>query len=268
MNGATFRLAVRQALPGALVTALGLGVFFWVIMVSSSGFAGEPGNLPPFLLRPPRAVRALVGGSFDFTAPQGWLSTGVFHPVVLSLQTLGAFLVATGSGVTELDRGTLDLVLARPVSRRSYLLARAAAALVVLTIVEAGGLIGALVSRQTVSGAATLPIEDIALVFAGSWVLFAAFAMAALAIFAIAHLRGRALGVAIGMVVATFFFNFLSLLFEAFEWIRFFSPFHYYGAREMLSGGPWVGGTVVLGAIAVASLGIAIVGFERRDLTR
>ena len=38
-------------------------------------------------------MSALVGGTADFVSARGWLATGMFHPVVLSLQTSGPMLL-------------------------------------------------------------------------------------------------------------------------------------------------------------------------------
>jgi ABC-2 type transport system permease protein len=264
---ASFRLALRQGARTAAIVSVGLGLFYWVIMASSAGFASDAAHLPKILIHPPRALTALVGGMTDFVSARGWLATGMFHPVVLSLQTIGAFLVASSSGATELERGTLDLVLARPVRRASYLGARAAAGLLILTIVELGGLAGALASRKLVRSAAALPVGSILRAFAGSWILFAAFGAITLWIFARSHLRSRALGASVGVVVAAFFVNFVALLFGSVEWLRFVTPFHYFRAGELLTGGGGLG-MLVLAGIAIAFAALALWEFARRDLTR
>jgi len=265
---ATLLLSLRQGARTAAIVAVGLGLFYWVIMVSSAGFAGDAAHLPKFLLSPPRAITALVGGTSDFLSARGWLATGMFHPVVLSLQTVGAFLIATSTGATELERGTLDLVLARPVRRASYLGARALAGLIILTIVEAGGVAGALISRRVVKGAHALSVPGVLRAFAASWLLFAAFSMITLWLFARSRLRSRALGAAIGVVVGAFFVNFVSLLFAQLSWLRFVTPFHYMRTVELLRGSGGGDGMIVLAFIAIAFGALALIEFSRRDLTR
>ncbi len=269
MNGPAFRHALRHNVRTALILAVGLGLFYWVIMFSSASFLGKPGEpLPSFFTNPPRAISAITGGSADFLRPQGWLSSGMVHPVVLALLTVGAFVVSTGSGATELERGTLDLILSRPVRRRSYLTSRALASLVILTIVEAGGLIGMLISRQNVRGVRALSIGDILTAFGLQWLLFATFSMIALAIFAGAHLRSRALGLSVGIVVGTFFINFVSLLFDSTYWMRFFTPFHYFAAVRAVNHEPFLADSLVLVALAAAAGVYAVRRFATRDLTR
>lgn len=267
MNGVAFRQALRTSVRTAVILAAAAGLFYWVILLSSSSFFGAAEELPPFLREPPRVMQAFLGGSADFISPVGWMSTSTIHPVILTLSTIGGFMVVAATGATELERGTLDLVLTRPVGRVRYLVARAVAALLLLTIVELGGFAGSMVAYRTVRGVDTLPVGDIALLFAGHWLLFACFTTIALAIFARGSLRSRALGVSIGVVVGMFFLNFVSLLFEVTRWLGYLSPFHYYNAAEVLSGQPFAGQWLVLAGVAAGSFAFAVRSFAARDLS-
>lgn len=268
MNGPAFHLAIRQSARTAAIVSIGLGLFYWVIMLSSSSFAGDSADLPKFFLKPPRAVSALVGGSTDFLSARGWLATGMFHPIVLSLQTAGAFLVAAASGATELERGTLDLVLSRPVPRGDYLRARMAAGIVLLGLVELGGITGILLSRATIPTARSLDMGNALLGFAGSWLLFTAFSMITLWVFVRAHLRSRALGASIGIVVSGFFVNFVSLLFDHLRWMRFATPFHYFRAGDVVNEGRLPADLLILFGLALVFGSLALRDFRRRDLSR
>ena len=269
MNGPAFRLALRHSARTVAIVAVALGFFYWVVLLSSSSFLGDPNQpLPPFVTDPPRAMRAFLGGSANFLSPTSWLSSGMLHPIVLSLTTIAAFVVVSGTGATEIERGTIDLVLSRPVSRRAYLVARAAAGLLLLALAVAGGLIGVLVSRQIVRGVDQLSIVRTLVAFGGNFLLFAGFAMIALWISARSHLRSRALGASIGVVVGSFFVNFVSLLFDALEPLGYLSPFHYLNVGNIVDGKPFVGHVVVLAAIPIAAGALARWEFARRDLTR
>jgi ABC-2 type transport system permease protein len=269
VNAVAFRLALRHGVRAAALLGAGLGLFSWVILVSSSAFLGldaEP--LPAIFTDPPRVFRAFLGGSADFVSPKGWLSSGMLHPIVLALSTIAAFLVTSGTGAAELERGTLDLVLSRPVPRRAYLAARAAAGLVLLTIAVGGAFLGTIISREVVRGVDQLAVGDIAVVFAMHWLLFAGFSMIALMISARSRLRSRALGASIAVVVGAFFVNFVSLLFDSLERVGLITPFHYFAVGDVLEGRPYGGQMIVLGAIALVAAAIAVWEFERRDLTR
>jgi len=269
VNRAVFAFSIRRSIRSSLLIAVGVGLFYWVVLLASSSFLGDGTEpLPSFLTEPPRVMKAFIGGSANFVSPVGWMASGVLHPIILSLTTMGAFMIATGTGATELERGTLDLVLARPVGRVPYVAARGLAGLVMLTLVEAGAVAGTFVAYATVPGVDQLVPGRILLMFAGHWLLFAAFSTTCLAIFARASLRSRALGTAIGVVVGAFFLNFLSLLFDALEWLGYLSPFHYFNAADILNGEPFLGSWAVLAAVAVAMGALSLRWFASRDLTR
>jgi len=268
MNLPAFRLAVRHSIRSIVLIAVGLGVFQWVTMLASSSFLDPDQQLPSFLTEPPRVMRAFLGGSGDFLSPTAWLASGMLHPIVLSLTSIAAFVVVSGTGATELERGTIDLVLSRPVTRRSYLASRAWAGVLLLAIAVAGGLAGVLVSREVVRGVDALPVGRTAIAFGANFLLFTGFAMIALAISVRSRLRSRALGASIGVVVGAFFVNFLSLLFDALSWLGYISPFHYFNVSNIVEGDAYLGHIVVLAAIAAGAAIFALRSFQTRDLTR
>lgn len=272
MSGPVFRQALRQVVRPSIIVSLATGAFFYLILLSSSSFvtdiATDPSQAPGFFREPPKAIEAFLGGSADFFSPEGWLAAGMLHPVVLALQTAGALMVAGGAVAAELERGSLELVLSRPVGRGSFLRAKAAAALATVTSVHLGALGGAFLARAFVEGVDGIPVARILLVLAASWLLFAAFAMIAMLISARSSLRGRAVGATVGIVVASFFLNFMALLFDEIRGLRFASPFHYFRPADLLSGEPFAGDLAVLAAVAVGCALLAGRRFARRDLTR
>ncbi len=137
MSFTVLRQTLRQVRRTLGVLALGVGAFFYLVLLASSSFLEEAPDLP-FFQSPPKAMTAFLGGSADFFHADGWLSAAMTHPVILSLLTSSALLVAAGSVATEVERGTIDLVLVRPVGRVRFLLAKALASILAVTAAEAG----------------------------------------------------------------------------------------------------------------------------------
>lgn len=267
MSSTVLRQTLRQVRRTLCMLTLGVGAFFYLVLLASSTFTEGAANVPLFQ-SPPRAITAFLGGSADFFHADGWLSAGMTHPVILSLLTSSALLVAAGSVATEVERGTIDLVLARPVGRVPFLLAKALASIMAVTAAEAGGLAGVLIARQTVSGVGELPIGSVLHAFTGSWLLFVGVAMVGMLVSARSSLRGRAIGITVGIVVAWFFLNFIALLIDGIGGLRFASPFHYFRPIDLLGGNAPAGDLLILGAIPVAALLWATAEFTRRDLTQ
>lgn len=263
-----FTHAVRSARRTALLCAVGMAAFMWVIMLSSSLFASDTENIPTVVQDPPRAIVALLGGAANLLEPEGWLAAGLVHPIVMALFALGAFMVPVASGITELERGTLDLVLSRPISRSQVLLAKAAAMVVSLATVSVGGVVGTLVARVTVDGADALSLREVGLAFAGQFLLFLTFGVVALWLFARGALRARALGLTIGILIGSFLINFLSLLFDGLEPLGLVTPFRYFRAASVLAGRAWLPGFIALACASSFGLLMARRVFTRRDLSR
>lgn len=269
MNMTVLAQALRLSRKTIIVAGLGVGAFLFLSVLGSSLIldefaldAGETG----FLSEPPRAVEALSGGTLDFLSPVGWIASAIMHPIALTLQTMAALTVAV-SIPTEIERGTLDLVLSRPLSRGSYLASKIAAAVGSVALVQLAGLAVILLTRQTVGDMDAVAVAGVLRMFAGSFLLFLAFSMLAFLIASRSSLRGRTLGLAVGLVVASFFLNFLGLLFDEVELIRYLSPFNYFSPADQLTGeAPWTNLAVLAGVSALAAAG-SFRFFSRRDLS-
>jgi ABC-2 type transport system permease protein len=266
MSSIVFRQTMRQVRRTLGVLVLGVGAFFYLVLLASSSFTKEAPNLP-FFQSPPKAMTAFLGGSADFFHADGWLSAGMTHPVILALLTSSALLVAAGSVATEVERGTIDLVLARPVGRVPFLLAKALASIIAVTAAEVGGLAGVLIARQTIGGVRELSIGSVLRAFTGSWLLFVGVAMVGMLVSARSSLRGQSIGITVGIVVAWFFMNFIALLIDGISGLRFASPFHYFRPVDLLAGNASEFDLLILGAVAAVALLCATAEFTRRDLT-
>jgi len=267
MSLVVLRQSLRQVRGILGILSLGVGAFFYLVLFASSSFTKGASNVP-FFQSPPKAMTAFLGGSADFFHADGWLSAGMTHPVMLSLLTSSALLVAAGSVATEVERGTIDLVLTRPVGRVRFLLAKALASVVAVTAAEVGGLAGVLIARQTIGEVAEVPIAAVIRAFTGSWLLFVGVAMLGILVSASTSLRGRAIGITVGIVVAGFFMNFIALLIDSISGLRFASPFHYFRPIDLLAGTAPGGDLLVLAAISLIALLAAVAQFTHRDLTR
>jgi ABC-2 type transport system permease protein len=264
MSARVFAQSLRQVRRGLIAVGVGAAAFFYLLLLSSSSFATES-SIEGFLREPPRAIQALMGGSFDFLNPSGWVATGMSHPITLSLFTASALMIASGAVATEVERGTIDLVLTRPIHRISFLAGKAAASIVAVTFVEVMGFSAALVARLTIDGLDEVAVPELGRAFLGSWLLFSGFAMVSVLISSQVSLRGRAVGLSAGIVVLSFFVNFTALLIDEVYELRFLSPFHYFRAVDVMAGDA-LADLVVLVGLGVAAIATALFSFSRRDI--
>ena len=268
MSPQVFRHLLGQAARTTAALSAGTAAFFLLVLTSSASFLSGASVDIPFLREPPRAMRALLGGTADFTQPEGWLVTALNHPITLALFTAAALSVAVGGIAGEVERGTIDFILTHPVARAGYALTVAVAAVVVVTIVEASGMVGVLVARLTVEGMDQIDVSGVFRAFLGSWVLFAAIAALATLVSANARLRGRASAVAVGIVILSFFANVAALLLDSLYPLRRLSLFHYLDSSGLVESAAPLPDLLVLAAVAAGGIALAVVSFARRDVVR
>jgi beta-exotoxin I transport system permease protein len=267
VNGTVLAHMMRQAVRTALALCTGTFAFFYLVLTASSSFLSQATFDIPFLRDPPRAMQALFGGSVDFLHAGGWVVTALAHPITLALFTAAA-LTVPGAIATEVERGTIDFVLSRPIRRSSYVLAVTTASLVVVTAAHLFALLATLLARQTISGVDDLSVSGLLRVFFGSWTIFAAVSLVAVLISANSSLRSRAVGLSVGFVVLSFLINVAALMLDQLYPLRRLSLFHYFQAAKVLDTSSGLGDLIVPGVIGVAALLAAVLSFSRRDIVR
>ena len=214
----------------------------------------------------PEALKGFVGfgGVVDYSTGAGYLGVELFSfmvPLLLLVAAVGAGARAIAG---EEERGTLELLLANPVSRRRVVLEKLAALVVelaVLGLVLWGSLVvGARLADLGVSagnlGAATLGAVFLALLFG----------CVALLVGAASGRRGRAIGIAAALAVAAYFVNSLAPLVDALEPFQKASPYYYYAAGDPLREGIALGHMAMLLAITAVAAALAPFAFDRRDV--
>lgn len=216
----------------------------------------------------PEALRELFsfGGGFDYSSPAGYLGIELFSFMVPLLLIIAA--VATGAGgiAGEEDRGTMELLLANPLTRRRIVLEKAGA-----MVVEAA-LLGAVLWIALTAGAAIVGMEvsamRIAAAVTAAALLAAAFGAVALLAGAALGRRGAAIGVTAALAVAAYLVNSLAGLVDALERLRPLTPFFHYEHPDPLRNGFAWGHLAVLAVIAVVAAVAAAIAFDRRDTCR
>jgi ABC-2 type transport system permease protein len=197
-----------------------------------------------------------------------WVTVGQEHPLFLGSAAL--FLV--GGGVRaiagELEGGTLELVLSRPVSRTRYLLSWIGVLMPGALAIALAYSLGCILAWELFTPADG-HLEPWAMLSSAVYTLFllAAIAGASLLCSALSSERGRALSWAAGIVVGSYAWNFLLSLVSALRPLARLSPWWYFAPGSVIEGGaiPWLDASVLL-AIALATSGLAIWIFARRDL--
>jgi ABC-2 type transport system permease protein len=243
-------LALRSELGVLVGWFVGLGAFALITGIISDSFSsGLSSKL--------RGDIAKLGGGSLLT-PSGALSFYfLFFVLVISLFASAQIAAARREEADE----RLETVLAYPVSRRRWLLGR-------LLLAALGALGLGLVAGASAWAGAVSQSADVALsgmLEAGLNCLPVALLFLALAALAFAALPRESVVVSYGLVLVAFLWELVGALVDAPAWTLDLSPFHHIGLVPVHAFRPAAALTML--AIAALATAIAVVVFERRDLT-
>jgi ABC-2 type transport system permease protein len=205
-------------------------------------------------------------GSGSLLTMPGAITLGFQHPLALAF--LGIFAVGTTTSAIagERERGTLEVLLARPLSRRG-LYVTVAVAVVVLLAIEVGAIVGGqAVGIMILELTGDIDMAGLPLVFANGlllWAAFAAFGMAASVSF---DRHSPALGLTLAYLLVNYFLEILGSLWTDVAWSQEYSLFHHFQPTELLTGNADPIDFVILGAAVVIPVIYALIAFPRRDL--
>jgi ABC-2 type transport system permease protein len=210
----------------------------------------------------PPALQAFLGDLNIATAP-GFLASE-FYSWIPILLIVYAIIAGTGAIAGEESAGSLDLMMAQPVSRRSFVLQKAAATAIGSVLIVAIGYLGFVISIPFVNIAVTL--GDVAIASANMLPITLFFFGLSLWLGAVAPSRGIASGAAIGVATLGYFLYSLANGVDALSGVRYASPFYYYGTGDaLIHGFNWPHVALLLG-MAGALVVAALRTFEHRDV--
>jgi ABC-2 type transport system permease protein len=206
-----------------------------------------------------------IGSGSLFTLP-GTVTLGLQHP--LSLAMLGVFAVGASSTAIagERARGTLEVLLARPISRVALYISMLAALLVTVVIVLTA-ILGGMVASATVIGLADeLDLGLTPIVLANGFGLWAAFTTFGLAMSVTFDRPGPAIGLSLAWLLIHYFLEILGSLWTDAAWTQEYSLLHHFNPGEILTGMLDPFDIVVVFGAAVVPLIYALLVFPKRDL--
>lgn len=206
---------------------------------------------------------ALFGGT-DFFSPVGYLNSQIIYLMLpLLLIILGIGLGSSLIGREESD-GTIEPLLARPISRTRLLIAKAlAGGLNILAVTFVGSAVIVLMAKAVNLG---VPLGYIAAACFACFMLVLTFSGVAFLLAATGRGRGAALGIAVVYALGGYIIGSLA---STVHWLKTPSlifPYHYYRTADILRGVFDWSSIIFFAAFTLACVALAWLAFRRRDL--
>lgn len=212
----------------------------------------------------PEELQAFFGGQFDLTTAAGYLDVELYSfmvPLLLLVQAIGAGARAIAG---EEEAGTLDLLLANPVSRERVAIEKLGALVALSGVLAVVLLVAVLLLARAVS--MEIGFAEVASATLMTWLIAVAHGALALLVGAATGSRGLAIALATAVAVAGYLLEGLGNLVDFLEPLRVLSPFHWYTAPDPLRGSYAAGWAALLVAVTLALALAALPAFERRDI--
>jgi ABC-2 type transport system permease protein len=263
MNAALFVQTWRAQGPKIAAVALGLTVWGALMPIIYGSFGKtfqdivESGFIPEELTQ--------FGGG-DIFSLSGAITVGAIHPISLILNSVFAVGFATAAVAGERQRGTLEVLLARPISRRTTYVTLLLATLSFVGFAVLATIVGALIGSTIAGVIDQLDLSRLPLVWLNGFLLFGSIGAIGLAASVSFDRLTPALGITVGFVVVMYFLEVLGTFWPDAKVLQPYSIFHYYSAKAVLEGTVRAFDFLLLAGIGVVAIAWALFEFPRRDL--
>ncbi|MEX2307665.1 MAG: ABC transporter permease subunit [Pirellulales bacterium] len=159
------------------------------------------------------------------------------HPVPLALVWAHEITLCTRMPAAEIDRGTIDVLLSLPISRRAVYACESIVWLVSGLFVLFMGILGHLVAAPAMPDELRPDLPRTMLVLANLYCLYIAVGGIAFLASSLSNRRGRAIAVVFAFLLASFLLNFIANFWQPARHIAFLGILHYYNPAQILQHG-------------------------------
>jgi ABC-2 type transport system permease protein len=259
--------AFRRKRGTLLAFAVGVAVFHYIVAASYPAIGGAT-TVESVVRTFPPGLRRLLKIAPNLQAGFGlrdYLALGFFHPVFLGLGS--AFVVgrATDALAGEIERGSIYLLLSRPLPRWALVVGRALDMFAGAGVIAIAGWLGMTLAVLTTPLPEAVPLSRYAAVAGIAWALFAALGAGALIVSSWGNRTGRVVGIGTAWTLISFVLDVLPAVAESpLAWLN---PWHHYDPQALVATGNvnWIGCAVLIGWIVVGTT-LAAAIFAKRDI--
>jgi ABC-2 type transport system permease protein len=263
MNGRLVRQTLRwqrARLAVVVVAGIAWGVLMPVIYSQFSDVIRDMANSGAI----PEELMNFGSGSL-FTLP-GTITLGFQHPLPIAMLAVFSVGAAALAVAGERVRGTLEVLLARPISRLTLYWSLLVALLLAVVVVLAA-LLGGMIGGSAATGLLDeLDMSQMPLVFLNGFGLWAAFTTFSLAASVTFDRPGPAIGISLAWLLIHYFLEILGSLWTDAAWTQDYSLLHHFNPGEILEGAMDPIDLVIVFVAAIVPVAYALYLFPQRDL--
>jgi ABC-2 type transport system permease protein len=263
VNSTVFRHVLRQQrarLVAVVAALIGWGMLMPVVY-TAFGLQAQA-----ILQQFPALQQFMSFGGGDLFTLSGTVAFGYIHPIAIALLAVFAILLPLSGVAGERQRGTLEIVLARPVARTSYLVTLLVCAILFIGLAMAASLIGTIIGAAATNTLDQIDVQNMPLLWLNGVLLYVAVAAISFAASVSFDRPGPAAAITLAIVLVVYFLQIIGSLWPDAAWLQPYSLFYYLKPETVLREGFQVFDAALLLVVGAAALVYAWIVFRRRDL--
>ncbi len=248
-----------------LIWTLALALLNFMMMALFPSFADGAEYMDDFISMLPDEFARMFGlDRLNLTEPVGFYSIEAYFMIILFGGMFAAILGTTMLGKEE-DEKTAEFLLAKPVSRSYVVSGKVLAILFQLLLFNLGiGVVTVIAFEIFADGYSRV---ELARLLVAPFISQLAFAAIGLFLSVFITRRKAAISASIGFVLGLYFFHVAASVTDKFEFLKYFTPFWYMDAADIVHHGELAFWKVaVLLATAVLCTGLSYLLYNKKDI--
>ncbi len=224
----------------------------------------KQGGFDEVLKNIPKSLQSLVGDPNSYKTVQGFIGQEIYALRIPMVTLIMGIVIFTGLLAGDEDKGTLQTLLAQPVSRGRVIIEKFLAGAVICFLVCAASVVGIYLVVPFIHESANFGLLLQATL--GVWLLTMLFSSVGFAAGAITGKRGLAGGIAGLITFGTYLITSLVGNVSSLKPIEKLSPFHYYNNPLIAKNGLSAKAVLALAIPTLILLCVSWLVFNRRDI--
>lgn len=263
MNRALFAHTWRSNRLRLVVVTVALTFWGTLMPIIFDAFGAQVGEIFENGTFPSQFAEFGGGDLFSLT---GAVGIGFVHPIAVGLMLVFAVGFSTTAVAGERQRGTLEVLLSRPLSRRVVYGTLAVAGALFIGIAVGGLTLGSWLGATITGRTPELGVSNLPLLWLNGALLY--WSLGAIGLLASVSFDrlSPTVSVTLAVVLVSYFLEILGSLWPDAKGLQPFSLFFYVDPKTVLSGFADRGDFILLAVVTVAAVLAALVVFPRRDL--
>jgi len=205
-------------------------------------------------------------GGGDLFSLEGTIALGFAHPFTLLLMGIVAIGFPATAIAGEREKGTLEVTLSRPISRRGLVATLFVAGLLFLAILLALQLVGSYLGALITGMSDKLDVGRMAQMWLSGWLLFVAFMALAFTTSTMADRVAPALAIPLAFVLVNYLADVIGSLWPDAAWLQDWSMFNLVKAQQVLAEGLTPSDVAIMVGFALLFVAVTAYAFPRRDI--